>query len=435
MSVCRIAFSPSMAAALIALASGAVAQSPAPCPAEIADAKCWSGKDANGSYYWAAMPSNWNNILVVHAHGGPRTAEPQPNSSVEDLLRFAVVVKAGYAWIGPSYRRGGYGVRMALEDTEAARRIFVEHIAKPRRVILHGQSWGGNVAAKMHETLPDFAAKYDGVLLTSGVLGGGTHGYDYRIDLRAVYNFYCRNHPRPDEQQYKLNIGLPADSKMTVVELAVRVDECTGIKLPAAQRSAAQQRSLANILATVKLPERSLQGHMNWATFLFRDIVAKRLDGNSPFGNQTVRYAGSDDDAALNAGVARMAAHPLAVAKLAEDSDLTGALIVPTLTLHAIDDPIAFVEHESRYADSVNRAGKASLLVQAFVAEREHSFLTAPAYATALAALVDWIDKGSKPSARSLADACPNFIANVGGTCSFRPEYHPEPYAARVYPR
>lgn len=38
---------------------------------------------------------------------------------------------------------------------------------------------------------------YDGALLTNGVLAGGSRGYDYRVDLRVVYQYYCRNHPRP----------------------------------------------------------------------------------------------------------------------------------------------------------------------------------------------------------------------------------------------
>ena len=53
---------------------------------------------------------------------------------------------------------------------------------------------------------------YDAVLLTSGVLGGGTRSYDFRLDLRVVYQALCNNHPRPDEPAYPLWMGLPANS-------------------------------------------------------------------------------------------------------------------------------------------------------------------------------------------------------------------------------
>jgi len=107
------------------------------------------------------------------------------------LARFSVFVRAGYAMVGTSYRHAGWGAHMAVADTENARRIFVDHIGKPRITIEHGQSWGGNVAAKLNETLaatPDGKRIYDGALITSGVLGGGTQGYDYRADLPPFIN-------------------------------------------------------------------------------------------------------------------------------------------------------------------------------------------------------------------------------------------------------
>lgn len=48
------------------------------------------------------------------------------------------------------------------------------------------------------------------MLLTSGNLSGGSRGYDHRVDLRVVYQYYCRNLPRPSERQYLLWQGLPA---------------------------------------------------------------------------------------------------------------------------------------------------------------------------------------------------------------------------------
>src|SRR3546814_1814670 len=55
-------------------------------------------------------------------------------------LRFAVTVQVGYAWIASSYRRGGYGVRMAAEDSEAARKIFIASFGQPRHTIEIGRA-------------------------------------------------------------------------------------------------------------------------------------------------------------------------------------------------------------------------------------------------------------------------------------------------------
>src|SRR3546814_8050245 len=113
---------------------------------------------------------------------------------------------------------------------------------------------------------------------------------------------------------------------MTRDELAARMKDCTGVGLPKDQRSAAQQQNLDNILNVIRIPERTLVSHMAWATFLFRDLVQKRLDGRNPFTNEGVHYTGSTDDAALNAGVVRFRADPKAVAMLADDSDMTGQI-------------------------------------------------------------------------------------------------------------
>ncbi|MET0311270.1 MAG: hypothetical protein ABW051_04415, partial [Burkholderiaceae bacterium] len=366
---------------VLACAAQAAASGPTPaaCPAEVpAGTTCHTGADGEGSFYWIAIPANWNNVLVMHAHGGPELGPPQLKRSEEDLKRWAVTVKAGYAWAGSTYRRGGYGVTMAAEDTERLRRIFVEKFGPPRRTLLHGQSYGGGVASKaaeMYAVVDGRRGPYDGVLLTSAVLGGGKRAYDFRLDLRAVYQYVCNNHPKPDEPQYPLWMGLPMDSKLTRPELAARVRECTGVGTPAEQRTEQQKARLATVLGVIRIPERSLLGHLNWATWLFQDLTQLRTGGRNPFSNVNAKYTGSSDDAALNAGVPRFAADPAAAAELAKDSDPTGRVNVPVVTFHASNDPTAFVELSSAYREILEKAGTSNLLVQAYSDESEHSYL------------------------------------------------------------
>lgn len=425
-----------------ALAWGAGAPQPpqaAPCPEPLAaSVSCYTGQDGAGAFYWIAIPAQWAQVLVVHAHGGPELGAPRAERTEEDLKRWAVTVKAGYAWVASTYRRGGYGVTMAAEDTERARQIFVQYFGQPRRTLLHGQSYGGGVASKAIElfaTSHKGKSPYDAVLLTSAVLGGGTVAYTFRLDLRVVYQYVCKNHPRADEPQYPLWMGLPKGTALNRAELAQRVDDCTGLRLPPAQRSPAQQQRLSDILNVVKIPERSLIGHLSWATWLFEDLVSHRLRGGNPFDNETVVYRGSSDDAALNKGVLRYSADPAAVALLAADSQPTGSLPVPTLTLHAIHDPTAFVEVESNYRDVVASAGQASSLVQVFSDESEHSYLSDPQYPALLTALMDWVDNGTRPTPQKVAGLCESYRATYGSTCHVQPDYQSAPLAQRVAPR
>jgi len=441
---------PWLATAIVASLSGAAtAQTPTDpqpraCPAEVpAGATCHTGEDGLGGFYWLALPAQWKpetGVLVVHAHGGPADTGPAKLArGEEDLKRWAVTVKAGHAWAGATYRRGGFGVTMAAEDTERVRRVFVKHFGQPRRTILHGQSYGASVAAKGAELYAmaegaNGAVKgpYDGMLLTSGMLGGGTRAYDFRIDLRVVYQYVCKNHPKADEPQYPLWQGLPMDAKLTRADLASRVDECTGVRKPAAQRTEQQTANLANIVNVIKIPERSLIAHLNWATWLFRDLTQLRLGNRNPFNNANVRYAGSTDDAVLNAGVLRYTADPAAVAELAKDSDPQGKINMPVLSLHAVNDPTAFVELESAYRETLDRAGQGGLLVQTFSDESEHSYLSDPQYPALFTALLNWIDRNEKPTPQSVAALCKGYEAAYGDTCKLLPAYRSAPLTTRV---
>lgn len=387
------------------------------CPAPVPkDAKCYTGQDSAGAYYWLAIPANWkNDVLVMHAHGGPDQPGPATlKRSEEDLKRWAITVKLGYAWAGSSYRRGGYGVTMAAMDTERLRQIFVRNFGAVRRTLLHGQSYGAGVAAKaaeLYATVDGKRGPYDGVLLTSGVLGGGVQAYNFRYTLRQVYQQACNNHPKPDEPQYPLWQGLPLDSKLTRPELAERVEACTGVRQPAAQRTPEQQERLSTILQTGKLAERSLQGNLNWATWLFQDLTQRQLGNRNPFGPH---------------------ADPAAVAALNDDSAPTGRVNVPVISHHAINDPTAFVELQSVYREALTAAGAQDLLVQTYSDEDEHSYLSEPQYPALFSALLDWVDKGEKPTPQSIAQRCKPLEAAYGQTCRFVVEYSPQTLGQRM---
>ena len=411
------------------------APQPLACPAGLpAGARCLGGLDSAGAHYLIALPAQWNQHLVLHAHGGPLLGEPRAERAVEDLQRWSIMVRAGYAWAGSTFRQGGVAVRAAAEDTERLRRIFVAHVAKPRLTILHGQSWGASVAAKGAE-MYTAGRPYDAVLLTSGVLGGGTRSYDFRLDLRVVYQLLCNNHPRPDEPQYPLWMGLPAGSTMNQAQLAERSRECLGLGLPAAQRTPEQGRKLKTIVDLIRIPERSVQGHLNWATFHFRDIAQNRAAGRNVFGNIGADYRGSADDNALNASVQRYAADPQAVKDFGADTDPGGRIPVPVLTVHALHDPIAFVELQHQFRQTMRAGGSADRLVQTYTEDTEHSYLSDPLYPALMQQLLAWVEHGRKPTQQSVADACTAAQAVFGPGCRMVVGFEPLPLDARVAAR
>ncbi|MBP7062810.1 hypothetical protein [Ferrovibrio sp.] len=414
-----------------ALEAAPVAQN---CPdAAPAGTRCLAGQDRAGAFYLIAIPADWNGHLVLHAHGGPELGAPSMKRTEEDFKRWSITVRAGYAWAGSSFRQGGVALRAAAEDTERLNRIFRRHVAVPKRTILHGQSWGAGVAAMGAEM---YGRAYDGVLLTSGVLAGGTRSYDFRLDLRVVYQYLCNNHPAPNEPAYPLWQGLPEGAALTRPELTRRVNDCLGLDKPAAQRSPEQQAKVKTIADVIKIPERSIQGHLAWATWHFQDIAQKRTAGRSAFGNSGVRYAGSADDASLNAGVLRYRADPQAVASFGADTDPSGRIRLPVVTVKGLNDPTAFVELDAYFRSTMERAGQGGNLVQSFTEHADHSYLADPVYPALFAALLGWIETGTKPNPAGIAAACQALEARYGNApCRFRVAYTPPALETRVPPR
>jgi alpha-beta hydrolase superfamily lysophospholipase len=407
---------------------------PATCPEGVAiGSRCLSGRDSAGAYYWFAIPPQWTGTLVVHAHGGPELGDPKADRVAADLARWSVWTRAGFAYAGTGFHQGGVAVRSAADDIARVHQLFVSQVGAPTRTVLHGQSWGASVAARAAESNGG-RVPYDAVLLTAGVLGGGSQSYDVRFDLRVVYQAICGNHPRADEPSYPLWQGLPLTSTLTRAELANRVDACTGVRKPASERTAQQQRNLQDILGVIAVPESALLSHLNWGTWHFQDIVFRRLGGRNPFGNTTVRYAGSRDDAALNARLFRAAPEPAAQAEFRTDADPVGRIDVPVLTMHGIHDPTAFVEMESVFRETMQRGGSGDRLVQLYTDDREHSYLSEAQYVTAIRALLAWVERGAKPTPAGVAAQCraiePVFEPATG--CRFLPDYVPRALGSRV---
>lgn len=403
----------------------------AACPEGVpAGVRCLRGQDSAGAHYLIAMPAKWSGVLVVHAHGGPSLGEPKTSRADEDIKRWAITLTEGHAWAGSVFRQGGFAVTTAAQDTERVRRIFVDHVASPRRTLLHGQSWGAMVATRAAELFP---SSWEGILLTSGVVAGPMT-YDFRMDLRALYQHLCNNHPRANEPQYPLSIGLPADSSLTNADLVARADECLGTRRPATQRTPEQAQKLKTIVAVLKIPENAVVSHLNWGTFALRDVVEKN-GGVSPFGNEGARYAGSADDAALNAEVPRFKANPQAVTRFVADVDHSGRFAVPVISAHGIGDSTVFVEGQDVLRQRMTAAGNGARLVQTFVNSNEHSYWGDAMYPPLFEALLRWVEAGEKPTPQSIAARCAALKSATPKECLFQENYTPRPIASRITPR
>jgi hypothetical protein len=87
---------------------------------------------------------------------------------------------------------------------------------------------------------------------------------------------------------------------------------------------------------------------------------------------------------------------------------------------------------QSAYRAAVERAGSGERLVQAFTDESLHTGQSEPELAAALDALMQWIEKGVRPTPQSIAAGCERERGALEGRCSYHPEYSPKPYSTHA---
>ena len=104
--------------------------------------------------------------------------------------------------------------------------------------------------------------------------------------------------------------------------------------------------------------------------------------------------------AGVNQQIPRFEADPSAAVWAAQNFTPSGALMIPTITLHNRWDRLVPSFHEDTLADRVSKAGATNLLVQ----RRNpgwgygHCAIPAAAQVQAIADLANWVETGTKPN-------------------------------------
>jgi len=347
-----------------------------------------TGTIGPGAQYEIAMPTGpWNGELVVYAHGIVAPTDPVALPDIGPLREF--LTSQGFALIYSSFSENGYAVKDGMQRTHQLRGIFVSKVGQPARVYAVGHSLGALIALMLAERYPD---QYDGALPACGLIGGGTAEVKYIGDARVLFDYFF-----PDVipgTAFDIPPGIdfsPAGPTFAAVQAAL-VD---GFAPPfATLQFAATAHLQAAGAAEIVAAGLNVTGF----AVTFTNNLIDLTHGHMPYDNTQTVYAGSADDAALNAGVARYASDPDAVNYLAHYYTPTGQLHVPVVTLRTSRDPVVPIFHEQLYAQIVQDAGASQFLLQRTVDRFGHCTFTDAETASAFLALVQWVHTGVKPA-------------------------------------
>lgn len=118
--------------------------------------------EINGAKYYVAVPEQWNNKLVVLAHGlRPDDAPLDATFSVANSF-YKDLLDEGWMIASSSYRRSGLIVRDAVKDIDALKKHIVSTHSKPDKTFIIGTSMGGAIAVYIAENRS--IEEYNGVL-------------------------------------------------------------------------------------------------------------------------------------------------------------------------------------------------------------------------------------------------------------------------------
>jgi len=297
------------------------------------------------------LPPSWNGQLVVYAHGYMPIQEalalPIDELTVDGQFLPALLLAQGYAFATSSYSKNGYAIAQAGHDLNALVHYF--NTVAPRaadKVFITGGSEGGLITTMLVEQYPHL---YAGGLALCGPVGGMPYQTQYLGDFRAVFDYFF-----PEVFPFGV-ADVPADAFLAWHDTYVPVIT----RALASDPNATAQ--LFHVIHAAQDPSNPMSVSTTSLTVLFYSIWGTgdllATAGGMPFENRLRRYAGSEDDTALNAGVERIASSRRARHYIRQFYEPTGNLQRPLVTLHTSLDPAVPFRHELLYTAQTLVAG------------------------------------------------------------------------------
>jgi len=387
----------------------------------------------NGANYRIVVPATWNGTLLVYGHGyrdkadhpgevDNRNADIAPNAALANAL-----LAQGYALAGSAYKDNGWAVEEGVQDLKDLTVYFRDNIARPKRTIVWAFSMGTVIAFRSME---QFGGIYDGALCACAVGAGATKSWDGAGDLALAYHTV---------------FGMPS-SWGTFGDVRDDIDFETEVqpKLGLEVSNPANFPKFEFLRLVTGVPGRGLNPPSPPAFYpgwIFTDMffsmearselerraggpIVQNLDRNyglTPAERGYLNALGVPSSlidnwlSTMNAN-RNVSAPPSARNYVDHNSNYSGKIKNPLLTIHTQFDPLVTVSQEYEYAQTVQNAGRGNLLVQTYTNGNGHCAFTGLQLITAVGAINNWVTNGVKPTATT-------FPAPLG----FLPGFTPPP--------
>lgn len=321
----------------IAVSADAAAPKLLPAPGP-----CVQGTLPSGALSLICIPaSGWNGDLVVFGHGYVAFNQPLDfyNLTLEDGIYLPNLIQMlGYAFATTSYRQNGLAILEGVEDVKELVAAFPNVAGQPpRRIYMTGASEGGIVTALLVERSPEL---FSGGLSLCGPVGDFRKQIDYWGDFRVLFDYFFPGALPPTAVDIPSEVIVNWEGTYKPA-----IDALVTANPDAAQQLIRTSGAAIDPAAPTTVNETTL-GLLWYNVFATNDGKSK-LWGN-PFDNTRRIYRGSENDVALNLGVARYSADPSALAAMVP-YNASGRVRIPLVTMHTTGDEIIPFWHQVLY--------------------------------------------------------------------------------------
>jgi pimeloyl-ACP methyl ester carboxylesterase len=303
------------------------------------------GVQASGSKYRICMPpaGSYNGHLIVWAHGfqdaGTPVQIPEDQLCFSGLCLNELANGLGFGFATNSYSKTGLAIVEGRNDILDLVNIYKAQKGTPTKVYLVGASEGGIITALALEQNADV---FSAGVAACGPIGDFPMQINYFGDARATFEYFFPGViPGPPFAPPDVLVQVWSQYYDLVVKPWV-MDPSNRTRLDEWVRVAALPYDPADYLGTV---ETSVKDVLRYSVVNLND--AAQVLGGMPFDNMTRYYAGSSNDALLNATVPRIAAAAAALAAMNGNGyRTTGQLTRPLITIHTtLDQQVPYLHH------------------------------------------------------------------------------------------
>ena len=345
--------------------------------------------EVGGANYYIEVPENWNGDLVLYAHGYVTPAVPIEDLSAEFIEpgKRAELLSRGYAWAASARPANGFAVQEGVRVTHQLRGIFTSRVGQPNRVYLSSTSMGGVIILRLIEEHPGM---YAGALPVCGPLDGGGEFWNGAFHTRALFDYYYPGvlpgdavHPAP---------GANGGDLFGAAFGAVLANPGPAEQLAAALPVPMPYADLTELAITIAVLA-------SFGDEVMIADLAKRAHSSEVFDNSSTVYSGTNDDAALNAGIDRFESSPAADNFFRHWYTPSGDLTAPVLSIRTSRDPVVSPFLDEQLAARAAAAGASHLLVRRQIDRFGHCAISdAAEYGPAFDDLVNWVENGVMPT-------------------------------------